>query len=317
MWIRPLQQCHKFRCGFSFTMTFTALFVLLVSFTNAQSIPDNTIRVVDGLGRKVILGAAAQRIVTLSPHLAETVYAAGAGQQLVGVVEHSDYPEAVKQLPRIGRFDRLYWEALIRLKPDLVLLWHEGNTVAIRQRLERLNIPYYVAKSEHLDSIADLVERVGVLAGTSDLASEEARRLRVLLAAMRQQALEVQTRLSVFVQVWRQPLQTLSDKHLVSDVLNLCGADNAFAGAAAIAPVVNIESVLQKNPDVILFAELSAANLEFWQPWVSITAVKHKRFIAIDPDLLFRHGPRLLKGARLLCQQLSAIVQHNPPMVTK
>ena len=99
------------------------------------------VSVVDDSGATLRLARPAQRIVTLAPHLAETVFAAGAGDKLVGTVEFSDFPEAVKTLPKVGGYSRLDLEAIAALKPDLIIGWSSGNAPAHIEKLRALGLP--------------------------------------------------------------------------------------------------------------------------------------------------------------------------------
>jgi len=135
------------------------------------------------------MAAPAQRIVALSPHLAELAFAAGAGRQLVGVVRHSDYPPAVRDLPQTGDAARVDFERIAMLTPDLVLAWRSGNPAGDVARVEQLGFPVFVTEPAHLTDIPRLLRAIGVLAGTRP-AAETARpassaRLRRCAPAMR------------------------------------------------------------------------------------------------------------------------------------
>ena len=96
--------------------------------------------VIDDRGRSIRLDHFARRIVSLSPHITELVFAAGAGDRLVGVVRYSDYPEAAKSIPNVGDSSSLDLERIIALKPDLVITWRNGNTASDIEKLEKLGL---------------------------------------------------------------------------------------------------------------------------------------------------------------------------------
>ena len=115
-----------------------------------------------------------QRIVTLAPHLTELVYAAGAGPRIVGTLDTSDYPAEARHIERVGDSQHLDAERLLALKPDLVLLWGDGQPAAQRALIERLHLPTLALEEHALDDVARDVERLGQVLGTQAVASAEA-----------------------------------------------------------------------------------------------------------------------------------------------
>ena len=105
-------------------------------------------------------------------------------------------------------------------------------------------------------------------------------------------------------QIWNEPLMTLNGKHIVSDVITLCGGTNVFGTAAPLVPYVSIEAVLQADPQVIIASGNDAGRpkwMQMWDDWPAITAVRNGHVFAIPPDLMQRHSVRILDGAELLC----------------
>ena len=115
--------------------------------------------------------------------------------------------------------------------------------------------------------------------------------------------------------MWHQPLMTLNGEHLFSDVVRICGGVNVFADLSALAPRVDIETILQRDPQVILASGMDAARPEWlddWEKWPSMTAVKNHQLYFIHPDLLQRHSTRIAQGASQLCEYLeNARKLHN------
>ena len=133
-------------------------------------LPGMGLEVIDDDGNRVILEQPATRIVSLAPSLTEMLFAAGAGDHIVGVVEYSDFPAQAAALPVIGRHDLLDLEAIVALQPDLVVAWKSGNPAAAVARLKRLGLTVYVAEPRELASIPLHLEKMATLAGTLDLA---------------------------------------------------------------------------------------------------------------------------------------------------
>lgn len=267
---------------------------------------ESGIRVVDDLGESVTLDAPAQRIVALAPHLVENLYAIGAGERVVGTVEWADYPAAAKTIPRIGNFKAFSSEAVLALKPDLVLLWASGNGQGAMRRLQGLGLQVYASEPRGLDSVAKTLRDLGTLSGREQAAEHIAADVLVRYAALQARYRDV-TPVEVFYQVWHDPLQTINGDHLISAVIELCGGRNVFADSAALAPKISVESVLARNPQLIVNSDAVADLRRFWAPWTQIRAVRDGQLVSIDAALLQRHTPRILVGAEALCHRIDSV----------
>ncbi|MFK7828443.1 MAG: cobalamin-binding protein [Congregibacter sp.] len=263
----------------------------------------------DFLGREVSLAAPAVRIVALSPHIVENVFSAGAGSKLVGVVSHSDYPAAATSIPEVGNYRSWGMEAIISLQPDLVLMWASGNGTQKLGTFEQLGIPVYVSEPRSVNDVAAAIRAIGKLAGTEAVSSAEAERIEEQIAALRSRY-AAQNPLSVFYQVWNEPLQTLNGQHLVSSIIELCGGRNIFADEPFLAPVISLEAVLDRDPAVIVASGMHGGRPEWlddWNAFPNLSAVKHKRLLFVNPDHIQRASARALLGAQTLCQQLDSL----------
>lgn len=290
-------------------LTRLGLFALLISAV-AVAAPCSAapIRVIDDLGQRVSLDKPAQRIVALAPHLVENLYAIGAGERVVGTVEWADYPAAAKAIPRIGNFQSFSTEAVLALKPDVVLLWASGNGQGAMRRLQGLGLSVYASEPRSLDSVAKTLRDLGALVGrqaqADTVAAAFATRYSTLQARYRQAE-----PVAVFYQVWHDPLQSINGDHLISAVMALCGGRNVFADAPALAPKISVESVLARDPQLIVSSDDEAGLRKFWAPWTQLRAVRDQRLVSIDAALLQRQTPRLLDGAQALCQQIDSVRQ--------
>jgi len=266
------------------------------------------ISVMDDMGQSVTLAKPAQRIISLAPYITELLFAAGAGEALVGVTEYSDYPEAARALPRVGGGGGFDLEAIVALKPDLVVAWQSGNPRASLDRLQSLGLTVFFSEPRQLDDIPSTLQRLGRLAGTGAVAAAQADSFNARYIELRDKYASRQ-KVSVFYQIWDQPLMTLNGEHLFSDVLNLCGGVNIFSTLPTLAPQVDIEAVLQANPEVIVIAADTNDSplLEKWQRWPELSAVKQGHVYAIQREQLVRHSPRILDGAEHLCELLEAV----------
>jgi iron complex transport system substrate-binding protein len=249
--------------------------------------------------------AAPMRIVTLSPHLTELVYAAGGGARLVGTVDTSDYPEAAKAIPRIGDVTRIDAERLLSLRPDLVLAWSDGSPAEQLVLLRRLGLATLPMRQNALADVPAAIEQLGRLFGTEAVANENASRFRTELAALRARYASA-PRLRVFYQVWDAPLYTLGGTQVVTEVLGVCGATNLFGEQAQSAFAVDAETVYARDPDAIVLAGSAAENVEWRKRWTTRPPLR-ATFVAVDPDLVNRMGPRIVEGAAALCAKLDAV----------
>jgi len=284
------------------------LFYLLITNSSYAGQAEG-VSVVDDTGAVVTLVHPARRIVSLAPHVTELLFAASAGQQLVGVVDYSDFPEAAKTLPRVGSYNAFDLESILALKPDLIVAWKSANPAASLEKLQAMQIPVFFSEPRKLEDVASNLERLGVLAGTEPVAKVAAADFRQKLAGLRTQYSNL-SRVSVFYQIWHQPLMTINGEHIISQVIELCGGRNVFADLPALAPKISLESVLRKDPEVIV-AGNSALNhpnwKDDWTRWPSLRAVKNGHLFYVNPDIIQRHTPRILQGADVLCRQLEQV----------
>ena len=264
------------------------------------------LNVVDDSGRQVQLKAPAERIVTLAPHGAELVFAAGSGAKLVGATAFSNYPPQAAQVPRIGDAARLDREHLLALEPDLIIAWPSGNRPQDLAWLERRGITLYRSDPAELQDIAENIREIGRLAGSGDIASVTALQFSNRLAELRRQY-SGQTPLRVFYQIWPSPLFTVGDGHIISQVLTLCGGRTLFPDLTAPNPTVSREAVILADPQAIVAAIPEQGGDDpfiQWRRWRSIEAVRADRFIRVPANLIHRPTPRILDGAELICRGL-------------
>lgn len=258
------------------------------------------IRVVDDAGQALEFAQPPQRIISLTPHLTELLFAVGAGAQLVGVDSASDYPKAAQALPRVGDYSRINFERILVLKPDLVIVWVGGNRAADIHGLKKLGFPVLHTQAARLDDVARLLRLIGQASGHADEGKAAARAYSARLDALRVRGGQ-KPPLSVFYQVWDRPLMTVGGTHWISDALALCGARNVFADLVAASPVVSRESVLQRAPELIVSGSDAPDMRRQWQRFSGLPAVKNQAFVRVNADLLHRPTPRLIEGVAELC----------------
>ncbi len=263
------------------------------------------VSVVDDSGHRITLPRPALRVVALAPHLTELVFAAGAGERLVGVIRYSDYPAAVRALPVVGDAFALNLERIAQLRPDLVLVWHSGIAQRQREQLQALGLPVYDSEIRSVDGIASTLQRLGILLGTSAAASAAQAALQANWSAL-QARYRQRPPVRVFYQLWHQPLMTINGEHLINQAIGACGGVNVFAALPGLTPTVSWEAAAQADPQVIAGARVDdrTAPDGRWAELRQVDAVKHQRYALLPPDLLGRMGPRFVDGAQLLCEAI-------------
>ena len=272
------------------------------------------ISVKDDIGLTVVLPAPASRIVALSPSVVEVTYAAGAGDKIVATVEYSDYPASALKIPRVGGHSKIDLEAVIAAKPDLVIAWQSGNSPSAIEKIRQLGIPVYISQPHKMTDIPGEIERIGILAGTTPVANKAAQDFRKRYDALAKNYRD-RPPVTVFYQVWQNPLITIGGQQIMSDAISLCRGQNIFADLKPLAPRVSFESVIAANPEAIVTSGMAVQNAEMldaWKKWPNLTATQRNNFFFIQSDLMNRSGPRILDGTQILCEALQTARDHRP-----
>lgn len=284
-------------CLFSSFNLYTALILLCLLWLNALSAQAESQKTY-------------HRIVSLAPSITEMIYSAGAGDQLVGVINYSNYPKAALKLPIIGDYNQLNYEAIMALKPDLIIAWQGGNQTTQLNKLQQLGLETWEIG---INNIEDIPQKITELAKKLALnnrdplnAFQYAASLQTELENIKRNYAEVATR-RVFYQLWHRPMITINNKQFIGQAISLCGASNIFADLPLLSSEVNLETVLQRNPEVILVANsdnTQSAQLEEWKKWQHISAVQHQRVHAVDADIYQRPTARFIMGLSKLCETI-------------
>ncbi len=263
------------------------------------SIPDDT-------GKTVTLPAIPTRIVSLAPGATEMLFAAGAGKHVIATVEFSDEPPAAKRVPRIGDVVAIDMEKLVALRPEVAVIWPGGGNPAQIEEIKRLHIPMYSQQVNALADIPGSLRRLGALAGTSEVAEQAARNIEARLAALAQ-TYGSGRHPSVLMEVWNHPFYTVGGSHLISDALKACGARNAFGDLRELGPVIDVEAVVARDPDIIVAAAPQGAGQEWladWKRFTTLRAVRSGNLISFEDQRLTRLGPSVVDATEGLCKAL-------------
>ena len=244
----------------------------------------------------------APRIVTLAPHLAELVYAAGAGEGLVGVSAYTDYPPEAASLPQVGDAFGVDQERLKLLAPDFVFVWESGIPSHTVDELEALGLPIVILRTRRLEDVAAAVEEIGRLTGNDETANSEAARFRDRLTKLGEEH-SGRDPLRVFYQISSRPLYTVNGGHFISELIELCGASNVFGDLGELAPQVEIEAVLGQDPEAIVGGG-GADAFRVWERFENLAANRYGNRLSVDAPALSRASTRLDAAGARLCEVL-------------
>jgi len=288
--------------------------LLLAVLTGVSPLAASAATVTDDTSAAVRLDAPARRIVSLAPPATEMLFAIGAGEHVVGAVSYSDYPAEAREIPRVGSYDAVDYERILALEPDLVVAWASGNGRTTLERLRELGLTVFVTEPRALADIPATMERLGALVGGQTMARDATKRFRRERARLARHYRGA-PKVSVFFQIWHGPMMTVNGEHLISRVIELCGGRNVFGELRALVPRVGTEAVIAADPEAIVAAGRDANRphwLNDWRQWESITAVARGNLFHLDPDLIHRASPRIIEGARMLCEALQIARERRP-----
>lgn len=257
-------------------------------------------------GERQDTGVHQLRIVTLAPHLAELVFAVGAGDMLVGVSSFTDYPQAALSLPVVSDAFVTDRELLAMLQPDLLLAWESGTPVHVIDELRAAGFRLEVIRTRSLDDVAAALLHVGELTDHMATARLQAQAYEDGIDRRRVKHAGAQP-IRVFYQVSMHPLYTINADHYISELISLCGGSNIFADLVDLAPMVAVEAVIERDPEVLLSADTGQADtFDEWRRWPQIAANRYGNRFLLPAAELGRATPRLLQAADAMCEALES-----------
>lgn len=252
-----------------------------------------------------------QRIIALAPHIVESLYAIGAGEQIIGTTAHADYPKDAENILRVGSYARLQIERIIQLKPDVIIAWKTGNPMDDLARLEKYQLKVIYSHPQTLEDVANELIMLGKITGREAVANSVAKEYLSNLQKIKQKY-ATQNKVSVFYELWSRPLRTVANKAWPQQQIELCGASNPFADAHDDYPSVGLEQVLVTLPQVVIQPSQHSAdspNGLNWPQWQHIPAVKNNFIFHPNADKVHRMTIRMLDEVVILCEQIDAARQ--------
>ena len=258
----------------------------------------------DDTGDEVIVSANGCRIVSLSPGTTAMLYAAGAGHCLVGTIAHSKEPAEAASVPVVGDAETFDFERLLALRPTAVVV---AIDVVQRVRIDRiraLGIPVYQVHVTSLAQMPESLRRLGELSGSAAIAGPKAAELRAALDRLAAQYRE-RAPVRVLYQIWDRPIYTIGGRHVISDALRTCGAQNIFSDLDTAAPAVTREAALARNPELILVSappDSAGEWIDEWRKFPSVSAVRNGNLVPYTDERMDRMGPSVIEATARLCE---------------
>ena len=245
------------------------------------------------------------KIVTLSPHLAEMIYELGSESSLVGVSSYTDYPESAKSIPRIGDAFILDLERMALLDPDIILAWESGTPKKVVEELDNLGYQLEIIKSKNLNEISTALSQIGQIIGKQKQASIIIKEYSDQLKDLKEEY-KNKKKVTVFFQIDQQPLFTIGGNHFISEMIEVCAGINVFLELEQLAPSVSVESVIARDPQVMMSMAKGNSQDKFqsWKKFGNMSANKYDNFYYLHSDALERPTTRIISAGEELCKKL-------------
>ena len=266
----------------------------------------SALTVEDESGSTIEIPVRAQRILPLTPSLAEILFALGLDERIVGVTDFATYPPAARKKPRVGTFINPSLEKILALEPDLVIAGSERQDEKTNAALKHFAIPVYRIRPVDLNTIYRSISNLGEITGTLPKAQQVILGMKKKVAAVERRVAGL-PRKRVFYQVGIDPIVSVNSRTFAADLIRRAGGILVTADNPVRYPNYAIERVIVDAPEVIIISSMSP-NTNYqrfrksWQRWRSIPAVRQGRIHVIDSDMVDRPSPRIVDGLARLAE---------------
>ena len=280
--------------------------LLTLTFLSATVSAAYPLKVVDDLGHTVEFSHPPQRIISLTPAHTEIVYALGLESRLIGVDDFSDYPAAVACITKVGQPQTPSVELIISLRPDLIIAGDLADRAWVIE-LSKLNVPVVAYAPDNLVEVYEAITGIGQICGVEQKANDLVKKMKAQVSLVTTTVKKTTARPSVLFEIWSDPLYTAGPGSFIDELITLAGGRNVAASAKSEWPVLSVEAGLASNPDVIvttLDMSMSVVSGPHKAAWAQVAAVRNKRVVQINQDMVSRPGPRLADGLLLMAKAL-------------
>jgi len=276
---------------------------LAVACRGPQPAAHATDAIVDDYGRAIKLSAPPQRIVSLNPATTELLFAIGAGPRVVGRTRYDFWPDSTRLVPSVGNGMRPNLEAVLGRRPDLVVMYASGDDRAAADRLTAAGVAAAGFRIDKIRDFARVTLLLGRLVGDTVRAHVVVDSVTATLDRVRR-ATDSLPRPSVFLHAWEKPLMTIGGGSFLSELVTIAGGRNVYDSLPAPSPVVTLEDVLRKNPQIILVSPVERETILTSARWQTLPAVRAGRVVAYDTNVVERPSVKLGEAAVSLARLL-------------
>lgn len=272
----------------------------------------------DEIGRKVKIPHAAKKIVSLAPSITEILFALGLHDEIAGVTDFCDYPEAALKKPRIGGFVSPDIEKIVSLRPDLIIAIRDGNRLEVLHRLDDLGLSVYWIDPRGFDGVIGTIRNLGEVVGRPSesrrTAEEMVRKKENIVAATR-----ALPRPRVFFQVGDTPMITVGSRTLASDLIRLAGGRSISEDETIDYPLYSMETIMAMAPEIIIMSSMDSKKnypnlVKKWQRWKNLPAVRMNAIYVVDSNLVDRPTPRIVEGLEAMVRMIHPDVRTGTPI---
>jgi len=260
----------------------------------------------DAMQRQVTVPRPLKRVVSMAPNVTEMLFAIGLDDEIIGVTDFCDYPDAAREKPKIGGYYNPSIEMILSLAPDLIIATPDGYSKERIERLDQSGISVFLVNPQKIDEVLETMLTLGRITGKDDVARRVVEDLRARVEAVREKvsSIPVEKRPKVFYEIGHDPLITAGPGNFVDSLISAAGGINIAGDAPTDWPRYSIEAVIMKAPDVIITAPHVAsgedtttdADTSVWQKYKTIPAARNGRIYPVNPNILLRSGPRIVDG---------------------
>ena len=250
----------------------------------------------DDYGHLLRLAVPPRRIVSLNPATTELLFALGAGPRVVGRTQYDLWPDSARLVPSVGAGMQPNLEAVLGRQPDLVVMYASGSDRGAADRLTTAGVATAAFRMDRIADFARVAMVLGRLIGDTVRARAVVDSVTGTLDRVRH-ATQSLPRPSVFLHAWEKPLMTLGGGSFVSELVTIAGGRNIYDSLPAPSPVVTLEDVLRRNPDIILVSPIERSNIMESERWRALRAVRTGRVLAYDTNLVARPSVKLGEAA--------------------
>jgi iron complex transport system substrate-binding protein len=258
---------------------------LLLAVVVSQTLPAQASRILtDETGRRVLVPDHPQRVICLSPSVTDTVYAIGAGEDVVAISDYTKYPQAALVKPSVGDLIHPSLEKILALHPDLVLGSVPMGSTETTKQLERLGVAVYLVNPQGLAGVMRAVQSVGEALNRAPAATALVARLQGRVAAVRERTQHL-GRPSVLMPVWYDPIVTIGRHAFITEIIEAAGARSVTGDIEADWPHVSMEAVIARAPEALLLVRGGKTTLEVLEDrpgWAALPAVRMRRVYYVD-----------------------------------